>query len=58
MKIHEIFNGFKSLKIWERDFSAIGKDNHSHVVLLDIPLSVDAAIDDWKLPWHKYLKGQ
>jgi hypothetical protein len=38
-------------------FSAIGKFNHSHVVLLDTPLHVDTAIDKSKLPWHKYLKG-
>jgi hypothetical protein len=58
MNIHKIFNGFKSLKISEWDFSAIGKGNHSHMVLLDTPLHVDAVTDGSKLPWHKYLKGQ
>jgi len=36
-------------------FSAIGKGNHSHVVLLHTPLHADAVTDDSKLPWHKYL---
>jgi hypothetical protein len=39
-------------------FSAKGKDNHSHMVLPDTPLHVDAVTDERKLPWHKYLKGQ
>jgi len=39
-------------------FSAIGKGNHGHMVLLDTPLHVDAVIDESKLPWHKYVKGQ
>jgi len=39
-------------------FSAIGKGNHSHMILLDIPIHVDAVTDEGKLPWHKYLKGQ
>jgi len=38
--------------------SAIGKGNHSHMVLLDTPLHVDSVTDNSKLPWHKYLKGQ
>jgi len=39
-------------------FSATGKDSHSHMVLLNTPLHVDAVTDESKLPWHKYLKGQ
>jgi len=39
-------------------FSAIGKANHSHMVLLDTPLHVDTVTGESKLPWHKYLKGQ
>jgi hypothetical protein len=39
-------------------FSAIVKGNHSHVVLLDTPLHVDAMTDVSKLPWQKYLEGQ
>jgi len=39
-------------------FSAIGNGSHSHMVLLDTPLLVDAVTDESKLPWHKYLKGQ
>jgi len=39
-------------------FSAIGKGNHSHMVLLDTPLHVDPVTDENKLPWYKYLKGQ
>jgi len=39
-------------------FSTIGKGNHSHMVLLDTTLHVDAVIDESKLPGHKYLKGQ
>jgi len=39
------------------EFSAIGKGNHSYVVLLDTPLHVHAVTDESKLPWHKYLKG-
>jgi len=39
-------------------FSAIGKGNHSHMVLLDTPLHVDAVTDKSKLLRHKYLKGQ
>jgi hypothetical protein len=39
-------------------FSTIGKGNHSHMVLLDTPLRVDAVTYESKLPWHKYLKGQ
>jgi len=31
-------------------FSTIGKGNHSHVVLLDTPLHVDAVTDERKLP--------
>jgi len=37
-------------------FSAIGMGNHSHKVVLDILLHVDAMTDKSKLPWHKYLK--
>jgi hypothetical protein len=40
------------------EFSAIGKGNHSHMVLLDTTLHVDAMTNESKLPWHKYLKGQ
>jgi len=36
-------------------FSAIGKGNHSHVVLLDNPLHVDTDTDEFKLPWRNYL---
>jgi hypothetical protein len=36
-------------------FSTIGKGIHSHMVLLDTPLHVDAVTDESKLPWHKYL---
>jgi len=39
-------------------FSANEKGNHSHMVLLDTPLHVDAVTDESKLPWQKYLKGQ
>jgi len=39
-------------------FSTIGRGKHSHMVLLDTPLHVDAVTDKSKLPWHKYLKGQ
>ena len=39
-------------------FSAIGKENYNHMVLLDTPLHVDAVTDESKLPWHKYLKSQ
>jgi hypothetical protein len=42
-------------------FYAIQKGNHSHTVLLDLldtPFHVGAVMDDSKLPWHKYLKGQ
>jgi hypothetical protein len=39
-------------------FSAIGKGIYSHMVLRDTPLNVDPVIDESKLPWHKYLKGQ
>jgi hypothetical protein len=39
-------------------FSAIGKGNHSHMVLFDTPLCVDAVTGENKLPWHKYLRGQ
>ena len=39
-------------------FSAIGKGNQSHMVLLDTPLHVEAVRDESKLPWHKYLKGE
>ena len=39
-------------------FSGIGKCNHSHMVLLDTTLHVEAVTDESKLPWHKYLKGQ
>jgi len=38
-------------------FSAIGKGNHSHMVLLDTPLHVEAVTDVSRLPWHKYLWG-
>jgi len=31
-------------------FPAIGKGNHSHMVLLDTPLHVDAVTDESKLP--------
>jgi len=40
------------------EFSTIGKGNHNHVVLLDIPLHVYAVTDESKVSWHKYLKGQ
>jgi len=40
------------------EFSTVGKGNHSHMVLLDTPLHVDAVTDKSKLSWHKYLKGQ
>jgi hypothetical protein len=40
------------------EFYATGKDNHSHIVLLDTPLHIDTVKDKSKLPWHKYLKGQ
>jgi hypothetical protein len=39
-------------------FSAIGKANHSHMVLIDTPLHIDAVTDESKLPWHKYLKAK
>jgi len=39
-------------------FSTVVKGNHSHMVLLDTPLHVDAVTDESKLPWHKYLNGQ
>jgi len=39
-------------------FSAVVKSNHSHVVLTDAPLNVDAVTDASRLLWHKYLKGQ
>jgi len=39
-------------------FSANGKDNHSHMILLDTPLHVDAVTYESKLLLHKYLKGQ
>ena len=39
-------------------FSAIGKGNHSHMVLPDTLLHVDAVTDESKLLWHKYLMGQ
>jgi hypothetical protein len=47
MNIRNIFNGFKSLKM---GFPAIGKGNHSHMALLDIPLHVDAVTEESKLP--------
>jgi len=40
------------------EFSAIGKGNQSHTVLLHTTLYVDAVTNESKLPWHKYLKGQ
>jgi hypothetical protein len=40
------------------EFSTIGKGNHSHMILLDTPLHVDAVTDESKLSWHKYLEGQ
>jgi hypothetical protein len=40
------------------EFSTIGKGNHSHMILLDTPLHVDAVTDESKLSWYKYLKGQ
>jgi hypothetical protein len=39
-------------------FSAIGKGNHSHMILLDTTLHVDAVTEESKLPRHKCLKGQ
>jgi len=39
-------------------FSAIGKGNYSHMVLLNTPLYVDTVTDESKLSWHKYMKGQ
>ena len=39
-------------------FSAVMKGNHSHVVLLDTTLHVDAVTNSSILPWHKYMKGQ
>ena len=39
-------------------FSAIGKGNHRHMVLLDTSLHVDAVTVDNRLPCHKYLKEQ
>jgi len=38
-------------------FSAVGKGNHSHVVLLDTPPHADAVTDEGKPAWRKYLKG-
>jgi hypothetical protein len=38
-------------------FYAIGKGNHSHMVLIDTPLHVDAVTDESKLPWHKVPEG-
>jgi len=58
MNICEIFNGFKSLKILRMEFPTIGKGSHSHLVLPDTPLHVDAVTDESKVSWHKYLKGQ
>ena len=58
MNIREIFNGFKEFENLRMGFSAIGKGSHSHMVLLDTPLHVDAVTDESKLPWHKYLKEQ
>jgi hypothetical protein len=58
MSICELFNGFKEFKNLRMGFSAIGKGNHSHIVLFDTPLHVDAVKDKRKLPWYKYLKGQ
>jgi len=39
-------------------FSAVVKGSHSHMVLTDTPLNVDAVTDASQLLWHKYLKGQ
>jgi len=39
-------------------FSAIGKGNYRHMVLLDTPLYVDTVTDKSKLSWHMYMKGQ
>jgi hypothetical protein len=39
-------------------FPAVVKGNHSHLVLTDTPLNVDAVTDASQLLWHKYLKGQ
>jgi len=39
-------------------FSAVMKDNHSHMAFLDTTLHVDAVTNSSKLPWHKYLKRQ
>jgi hypothetical protein len=52
------FQWFKEFENLRMGFSAKGKDNHSHMVLPDTPLHVDAVTDERKLPWHKYLKGQ
>jgi len=35
-------------------FSATGRGDHSHMVLLDTPHHVDTVTDKSKLPWHKY----
>ena len=40
------------------EFSAVGKGIHSHMILLDTTLHVDAVTNESKLPWHKYLKGK
>jgi len=40
------------------EFSTVGKGNHSHMVLLDTLLHVNAAKDERKPPWHEYLKGR
>jgi hypothetical protein len=39
-------------------FSAIGKANHSYMVLFDTPLHVDAVTDESKLSSHKHPMGQ
>ena len=39
-------------------FSAIGKGNRNHKVVLDTSLHVDAVTDESKLSWPKYLKAQ
>jgi hypothetical protein len=50
MNICKILQWFQELENLRMGFSAIGKDSHSHMVLLDIPLHVDAVTDKSKLP--------
>ena len=52
------FQWFQEFENLRMGFSAVGKGTHSHMVVLDTPLHVDAVTDESKLPWHKCLKGK